>query len=140
MVGLIKGSLLKLFSPQVESVLLHIATSDESKASKQKGVDQRNLAMDWIRSRCGDCKGRGTCEGVVYFMDDDNTYDIRLFEKVRIKVMYIRGIRLYEAHVDVHILGVWIVMITNNSKMCTFSSDDHLPTMFALLIIVCLKR
>ena len=68
---------------QVESVLLHIKTTNESKVAKQKGIDQRNLAIDWIRRKCGDCQGRGTCEGVVYFMDDDNTYDIRLFEQVR---------------------------------------------------------
>ena len=67
---------------QVESILLHAETSEETKKAKQRGIDQRNTAIEWIRERCTKCKGRGTCEGVVYFMDDDNTYDIRLFEKV----------------------------------------------------------
>ena len=41
---------------------------------KPRGVANRNAALDWVR---GNCK-----TGVVYFADDDNTYDIRLFEEV----------------------------------------------------------
>ena len=62
---------------KVESVLLNIPTSNESKSVRQKGVDQRNAALDWIRMECD------KCQGVVYFMDDDNKYDLRLFERVR---------------------------------------------------------
>ena len=43
-----------------------------------RGVEQRNTGLNWIRSRCGEEK----CRGVVYFMDDDNKYDLRLFEEV----------------------------------------------------------
>ena len=62
---------------KVESVLLNIPTSNESKSVLQKGVDQRNAALDWIRMECD------KCQGVVYFMDDDNKYDLRLFERVK---------------------------------------------------------
>lgn len=41
---------------------------------KPRGVANRNAALDWVRSNCK--------SGVVYFADDDNTYDIRLFEEV----------------------------------------------------------
>lgn len=46
---------------------------------KCRGVEQRNAAIDWLRKNVGDG------EGVVYFGDDDNTYDIELFEQVRSK-------------------------------------------------------
>ena len=41
-----------------------------------RGVDQRNLGLKWIHDNVNEL------EGVVYFGDDDNTYDIRLFEEV----------------------------------------------------------
>ncbi|XP_052767592.1 galactosylgalactosylxylosylprotein 3-beta-glucuronosyltransferase 3-like [Mya arenaria] len=41
-----------------------------------RGVDQRNEAIRWIRQNAKQT-------GVVYFADDDNTYDIRLFEEMR---------------------------------------------------------
>ena len=43
---------------------------------KHRGVDQRNLGLRWIRENVKDKSG------VVYFADDDNTYDIDLFEEV----------------------------------------------------------
>ena len=58
-----------------------------------RGFEQRNLGLSWIRAQCG----VGTqslltervlkseeCNGVVYFADDDNKYDLRLFELVRV--------------------------------------------------------
>lgn len=41
---------------------------------KPKGVANRNGTIGWLRQHA--------TEGVVYFADDDNTYDIRLFEEV----------------------------------------------------------
>lgn len=40
-------------------------------------MSQRNLALSWLREhfRPGD-------EGVVYFADDDNTYDVELFDEI----------------------------------------------------------
>lgn len=69
---------------QVKSVHLNAITTGETKKAKQRGVDQRNEALRWIRDQCKTCDGHGTCKGVVYFMDDDNTFDIRLFERIRL--------------------------------------------------------
>ena len=44
-----------------------------------RGVEQRNTGLAWIRQQCS----KRRCRGVVYFMDDDNKYDLRLFEQVR---------------------------------------------------------
>lgn len=38
--------------------------------SKPRGVEQRNLALSWIRRRIK----REPGHGIVYFMDDDNSY------------------------------------------------------------------
>ncbi|WAR19759.1 B3GA3-like protein [Mya arenaria] len=43
---------------------------------KPRGVLQRNEALRWIRLNAKN-------SGVVYLADDDNTYDIRLFEEMR---------------------------------------------------------
>ncbi|XP_046988273.1 galactosylgalactosylxylosylprotein 3-beta-glucuronosyltransferase P-like [Schistocerca americana] len=42
---------------------------------KPRGVPQRNRGLQWIRANAS--------RGVLYFADDDNSYDIRLFEEVR---------------------------------------------------------
>jgi len=44
-----------------------------------KGVVQRNAGLQWLRSHYRP----GNCSGVVYFADDDNKYDLRLFQEVR---------------------------------------------------------
>ncbi|KAL5009044.1 hypothetical protein ScPMuIL_014625 [Solemya velum] len=46
---------------------------------KPRGVLQRNLGLNWIRQNLKPDEHRG----VVYFMDDDNTYDIEIFEEMR---------------------------------------------------------
>ncbi|CAJ0581586.1 unnamed protein product, partial [Mesorhabditis spiculigera] len=43
-----------------------------------RGVAQRNVALAWIRRQFASLK-----RGVVYFGDDDNTYDWRLFSEMR---------------------------------------------------------
>ena len=45
-----------------------------SKGAKPRGVANRNLGLEWVIENVDD--------GVVYFADDDNTYDIRLFQEV----------------------------------------------------------
>lgn len=45
---------------------------------RNRGVEQRNLAIDWLRQHLD-----GETTGVVYFGDDDNTYDLQLFEEMR---------------------------------------------------------
>ena len=43
---------------------------------KARGVSNRNKGMEWLRENYVDTRG------VVYFADDDNTYDLRLFGEV----------------------------------------------------------
>lgn len=40
-----------------------------------RGVANRMGGLDWVKKHAS--------SGVVYFADDDNTYDIRLFEEVK---------------------------------------------------------
>ena len=51
--------------------------SGQRKYVQHRGVEQRNLALDWLRAR------PSLPQGVVYFMDDDNTYDLELFLHMR---------------------------------------------------------
>jgi beta-1,3-glucuronyltransferase len=44
------------------------------KGAKPRGVSNRNRGLEWLRANAK--------SGVFYFADDDNTYDIRLFEEV----------------------------------------------------------
>ena len=46
-----------------------------SKGPRPRGVAARNAAMRWIVDIEED-------EGVMYFADDDNAYDLRLFDEV----------------------------------------------------------
>lgn len=67
------------------SVLLHVKTPNDFKLSKKdphwskpRGVEQRNLALEWIRRRVK----REPGHALVYFMDDDNSYSVELFEEM----------------------------------------------------------
>jgi len=44
-----------------------------------RGVLQRNAGLSWLRSHL-DTSPQDS--GVLYFADDDNTYDLRLFDEV----------------------------------------------------------
>jgi len=46
---------------------------------KPRGVLQRNRGLRWLRENRVDWRDKG----VVYFLDDDNTYDLRIFEEMR---------------------------------------------------------
>jgi len=63
---------------------LNVATPEAMKLkskdphwSKPRGVEQRNLGVQWLR------ENRKGEQGVVYFADDDNTYSPELFEALR---------------------------------------------------------
>ncbi|KAM9133943.1 galactosylgalactosylxylosylprotein 3-beta-glucuronosyltransferase 3 isoform 5-T5 [Pangshura tecta] len=63
---------------------LHTETPKEHKLKesdpnwlKPRGVEQRNLALQWLREN-----RELSEEGVVYFADDDNTYSLRLFDEI----------------------------------------------------------
>lgn len=45
------------------------------KGAKPKGVAQRNRGLEWLRANA--------TRGVFYFADDDNTYDVAIFEEIR---------------------------------------------------------
>ncbi|CAD1478848.1 unnamed protein product, partial [Heterotrigona itama] len=47
----------------------------QKKGAKPRGVSNRNRGLQWIRANATD--------GVFYFADDDNTYDIALFNEIR---------------------------------------------------------
>jgi beta-1,3-glucuronyltransferase len=49
---------------------------EQKKKVKARGVSNRNRGLQWIRENNVDP------DGVIYFADDDNTYDLRLFEEV----------------------------------------------------------
>ena len=48
------------------------------RSSKSRGVEQRNVGLTWLRKRYS----AENCNGVVYLGDDDNKYDLRLFDEV----------------------------------------------------------
>lgn len=47
---------------------------NKTKGPKPRGVSNRNKAIEWIRANAR--------TGVFYFADDDNTYDLELFNEV----------------------------------------------------------
>ncbi|XP_046545167.1 galactosylgalactosylxylosylprotein 3-beta-glucuronosyltransferase 1-like [Haliotis rubra] len=51
----------------------------DARFAKPRGVWQRNAGLSWIR----DNLNPETQSGVVYFADDDNTYDLRIFAEMR---------------------------------------------------------
>ena len=44
-----------------------------------KGVSNRNKGLEWIVNYATSYNDES---GVIYFADDDNTYDVRLFDEV----------------------------------------------------------
>ncbi|CAK1543178.1 unnamed protein product [Leptosia nina] len=52
----------------------------KSKHSTASGVEQRNAALSWLRDHLRQAEDK---KGVVYFMDDDNTYALKVFEEMR---------------------------------------------------------
>ena len=51
---------------------------------KPRGVANRNAGLEYVRKHAK--------EGVVYFGDDDNTYDIQIFEEVYCFIRYFQMI------------------------------------------------
>lgn len=72
----------------VTSIHLNVATSNKYKTSllwpldkmfgTVRGVEQRNAGLQWLRENQDPQKSNG----VIYFMDDDNKLDIRIFDEV----------------------------------------------------------
>lgn len=57
-----------------------IQNTTDINANRLKGVDQRNTGLKWVRERLSE-KGDNE-HSIVYFMDDDNTYSIKLFKEM----------------------------------------------------------
>ena len=72
---------------QVSSVHLNAVTPHHYKTAswKPRGVVQRNAGLQWIREH----HTTEDCNGVVYFADDDNKYDLRLFVEVRYSLAHL---------------------------------------------------
>lgn len=54
---------------------------------KPRGVSNRNRGLEWIRANAS--------EGVLYFADDDNTYDLDIFDEVRIEAIFNNFIMIF---------------------------------------------
>lgn len=72
---------------QNRSTLLSAKTPTDYKLKKKdpswmkpRGVEQRNKGLEWIRANV---KYSKRMRSVIYFMDDDNTYSIELFEEMK---------------------------------------------------------
>ncbi len=75
---------------QVDSVHMNVRTREAYRSkpwivsllsTRLRGVGQRNAGLDWLRRNYG----LNNCSGVVYFGDDDNKYDLRIFDEVRVR-------------------------------------------------------
>lgn len=80
-------NLLKRTGLDKRSTLLYAKTPSDFKLkrkdpswSKPRGVEQRNEALKWIRANV---KYTPESRSAIYFMDDDNTYSIELFEEIK---------------------------------------------------------
>lgn len=69
------------------STLLYAKTPSDFKLKrkdpswiKPRGVEQRNKALDWVRKHV---KYSPESRSAIYFMDDDNTYSIDLFDEIK---------------------------------------------------------
>lgn len=77
-----------VFSCGIRYTHLNIATplamqlvGQQPRWTKHRGVEQRNIALRWLVKNHGNIVQSGT-DGVVYLMDDDNTYGLQLFDEV----------------------------------------------------------
>ncbi|XP_057667095.1 galactosylgalactosylxylosylprotein 3-beta-glucuronosyltransferase P-like [Diorhabda carinulata] len=68
-------NILKKFGSRYQYLLAPMPEKYKSRSNRPRGVSNRNKGLEWIRNY--------TKTGVVYFADDDNTYDIELFREIR---------------------------------------------------------
>ncbi|CAB3405758.1 unnamed protein product [Caenorhabditis bovis] len=92
----------------------------------KRGWYQRSMALKYLRNNTSEILGEHD-EGVVYFADDDNSYDIRLFDE------YVRNVR---------VLGMWAVGLVggtlveaphvDHGKVTSFDVRWNAKRMFAI--------
>lgn len=64
-----------MFHPKISAAM---PTKYQKNKTKPRGVSNRNRGLAWIRANA--------TEGVFYFADDDNTYDLAIFDQVNIYI------------------------------------------------------
>lgn len=72
------------------------AKTQKVKNSFGSGVEQRNAGLNWLRQHLNEKR-----RGIVYFMDDDNTYSLKVFDEMR----------------KVKIVGVWPVGLVGGMRV-----------------------
>ena len=118
-----KTKLVTNFLMQCQVSYTHLNVFKPSVPYHERGVQQRNAGLKWIRENV-------EADGVIYFADDDNTYDVRIFEEVRpfgsspqfenriIAWVYIRSLRRStKSSILLAGTGVW-----KNSSVCNLVS------------------
>lgn len=80
------ANILKSHNLQDRSVQINIKTPKDFKLTakdpnwiKPRGVEQRNLALEFVRKKLAE---HPTERSIVFFMDDDNSYSIQLFDEM----------------------------------------------------------
>jgi galactosylgalactosylxylosylprotein 3-beta-glucuronosyltransferase 3 len=62
---------------------VHLTAKSTMDKGEGRGTYQRNTGLSWIRQNCSsNTTTLEKCRGVVYLMDDDNKYNLRLFHEV----------------------------------------------------------
>ncbi|KAL3837632.1 hypothetical protein ACJMK2_003189 [Sinanodonta woodiana] len=74
-----KSDLVTRFLKHCGVPYVHLNGIDPLRYTKTKAGYQRNLGIQWIRDNVNPIK----TPGVVYFADDDNSYDVRIFDEMR---------------------------------------------------------
>ncbi|KAK3595647.1 hypothetical protein CHS0354_026852, partial [Potamilus streckersoni] len=72
-----KSDLVTRFLKHCRVPYVHLNGIDPVGRTKTKAGYQRNLGIQWIRENVNPRK----TPGVVYFADDDNSYDVRIFDE-----------------------------------------------------------
>lgn len=78
--SLIKTDKITIFTYESNMDIVHLNEKTlfmppQRMRSSHRGVEQRNRALQWIKENKPE-------NAILYFADDDNSYDIRLFEEV----------------------------------------------------------
>ena len=103
--------------------IVHLLTKTSSKYipkkgqhrwSKPRGVEQRNAGLSWLRQHYSP----ENCNGVVYFGDDDNKYDLRLFDEVSNT----------HAHTHTHTHTCTHTHMHTRTHTCTHTRSTHTHT------------
>lgn len=82
-------------------------------SSIPRGVANRRAAINWIRQN-------GKKPGVLYFGDDDNTFDLKLFDEIRftkrVSMFPVGLIGLYAVSTPVvkNVSKLWVKIFTKN--------------------------